>query len=153
MGKRMLLAPLAGVRILGVERGGGGWVVSAAGAGHGTCPACGTPSQSRHSTYLRRLQDLPSQGTRVTVQIRTARLRCRNPCCDRQVFAEPLPGVAEPRLRRTRRLFNLALLLGHNAGGRPAERVLARLGMPVSDDTVLRYLRRWAAQNLSLIHI
>lgn len=147
MGKRMLLAPLAGVRILGVERGGGGWVVSAAGAGHGTCPACGTPSQSRHSTYLRRLQDLPSQGTRVTVQIRTARLRCRNPCCDRQVFAEPLPGVAEPRLRRTRRLFNLALLLGHNAGGRPAERVLARLGMPVSDDTVLRYLRRWAAQN------
>ena len=33
-------------------------------------------------------------------------------------------------------------MLGHAAGGRPAERLMARLGMPVSDDTILRHLKR-----------
>ena len=96
---------------------------------------------------MRCLQDLPLQGARVTAQLKVARLKCRNRCCDRQIFAEPQLGATEPRLRQTRRLSDGALLLGHGAGGRPAERILARLGMPVSDDTVLRCLRRRAAQN------
>jgi transposase len=74
----MLLATLVGVRILGVERSSEEWTVRAMGAGRGTCPACGGPSQARHSTDLTRLQDLPFQGARVTVQLKAARLRCRN---------------------------------------------------------------------------
>ncbi len=97
-------------------------------------------SDARHSTYLRHLQDLQLQGVRVTVQLTVARLRCRNSLCARRVFAEPLPGAAEPRCRRTGRMADLVVLLGHNAGGRPAERILARLGMPVSDDTVPLHL-------------
>lgn len=33
-------------------------------------------------------------------------------------------------------------LLGQNTGGRPGERLMRRLSMPVSDDTILRQLKR-----------
>ena len=147
MRQKTLPERLAGIQILGIERGAAEWTVPATGAGRGTCPACGTPSDARHSTYVRHLQDLPLQGVRVTVHLAVARLRCRNSRCARRVFAELLPGTAEPRCRQTRRLSDLVRLLGDNAGGRPAERVLAHLGMPVSDDTVLRCPRRSAASH------
>jgi hypothetical protein len=78
MRQKTLLERLAGIQILGIERGAAEWTVSATGAGRGTCPACGTPSDARHSTYVRHLQDLPLQGVRVTVHLAVARLRCRN---------------------------------------------------------------------------
>jgi transposase len=37
---------------------------------------------------------------------------------------------------------DLARLFGHVAGGRPAERLMASLGLPQSDDTILRSLKR-----------
>jgi methylmalonyl-CoA mutase cobalamin-binding subunit len=42
-------------------------------------------------------------------------------------------------------MAELVRLLGHTAGGRTSERLLARLGMPVSDDTILRAVKRRAA--------
>ena len=43
------------------------------------------------------------------------------------------------------RASELARLLGHVTGGRPAERLLHRLGIPQSDDTVVRIVNRGAA--------
>jgi hypothetical protein len=40
----------------------------------------------------------------------------------------------------------LAHLIGHAAGGRPAERLMTRLGLPQSDDTILRQLKRHQAE-------
>jgi transposase len=37
--------------------------------------------------------------------------------------------------------------VGHSAGGRPAERLLSRLGLPQSDDTVLRNLKRYVTEH------
>ena len=42
-------------------------------------------------------------------------------------------------------MAELVRLLGHAAGGRAAERLMTRLGMPMSDDTILRPLKRRAA--------
>ncbi|AFL50525.1 transposase IS204/IS1001/IS1096/IS1165 family protein [Sinorhizobium fredii USDA 257] len=53
--------------------------------------------------------------------------------------------IASPYARRTRRVSEIVGLLGHSAGGRPGERLMRRLGMPVSDDTILRQLKRDAA--------
>lgn len=50
-----------------------------------------------------------------------------------------------PYARRTRRVSEIVGLLGHRAGGRPGERLMRRLGIPVSDDTILRQLKRDAA--------
>ena len=41
-------------------------------------------------------------------------------------------------------MADLTRLFGHAAGGRPAERLMARLGLPQSDDTILRHLKRHA---------
>src|SRR5208337_3651081 len=43
--------------------------------------------------------------------------------------------------RRTTRLAGIVKLFGHSVGGRPSERLMARLGMPVSDTTILRSVK------------
>ncbi len=50
-----------------------------------------------------------------------------------------------PYARRTTRVVEIVGLLGHSTGGRPGERLMQRLGMPVGDDTILRQLKRDAA--------
>jgi len=65
----------------------------------------------------------------------------------------PRPALPAEDLRRktdervsfapkTRRVSELVRLFRHAAGGRTSERLLTRLGMPVSDNTILRQLKR-----------
>jgi len=105
------------------------------------CPGCDQVSQCRHSAYERRLQDLPWQGCAVELRLKVRRFRCRNPTCARKIFAEALPAVAQPRARRTTRVCEIVRLIGHTAGGLPGSRILERLSVPVSDDTVLRAVK------------
>ena len=47
-------------------------------------------------------------------------------------------GLASPFARRTVRLAEIVSgWIGYNAGGQPSERLMKRLGMPVSDTTIL----------------
>jgi transposase len=105
------------------------------------CPSCARPSGRRHSTYVRRLADLPWQGRIVELRVRVRRLRCANPACSRAIFAERLPEVAAPKARRTVRLREAQASVGLALGGEPGSRLAARLGMPVSGDTLLRLVR------------
>jgi transposase len=70
------------------------------------------------------------------------RWRCRDKACSRRTFVEQFPEIAAPLARRTRRVAELIHLFGHGVGGRPSERLLKRIGMPTSDDTILRHLKR-----------
>ena len=133
------------VSVLAAELKDGVGQVSARGHGERTCPGCGTCATARHSWQHRRLQDLPVHGARVTLNLHLGRWRCRNPDCERQTFSERLMAIAAPLARRTCRVAELVRLLGHIAGGRPGERLMARLGMPASDSTILRQLKRYAA--------
>ena len=81
------------------------------------------------------------QGTIVTVKLRVSRWRCLNGSCERRTFADRLPGIVPPHARRTRRTAELVRIFGHVAGGRPRERLMKRLGIDVSDDTILRQLK------------
>lgn len=87
------------------------------------------------------------QGKPVALQLRMIRWHCDNPACHRQTFASQTPGVTEPYARQTGRVTDLVRLLGHTAGGRPAERLLRRLGLPQGDDRILRNLKRQAARS------
>jgi Transposase/zinc-finger of transposase IS204/IS1001/IS1096/IS1165 len=111
----------------------------------GSCPGCREPSTRRHSRYFRHLQDLPVQGAAVMVKMRVSRWRCLKRECERETFTDQLPEIVCPRARRTQRIAQLVHLLGYGAGGRPAERLMKRLAMPVSDDTILRHLKRQVA--------
>ena len=142
-------SPVSELEVNSVERREPGWLVAVDSRESASCPECGTQSSSRHSSYLRTLQDLSTQGTPVTIQARVTRWRCRNEQCDRRIFAERLPTLAAPFARRTARFAGIVRLFGHSTGGRPSERLLARLGMPVSDSTILRAVKERAAAQSS----
>jgi transposase len=152
-------APAPDLNVTAVEPGEPAWIVSVDGRdgeqGHACCPVCGTQSSSRHSSYIRMLRDLSAQGKPVNIQARSTRWRCKNHQCDRRIFAERLPRLATPFARRTARLAGIVELFGHGAGGRPSERLLARLGLPVSDTTILRSVKKsvTAQTNRAVVHV
>ena len=137
-------SPVPYLNVTKVERGNSRWLVMISGRDRAYCSLCGRQSRSRHSFYVRTLGDLFAQGTPVTIRVRVGRWRCRNERCDRQIFAERLPGLAGPSARQTDRLAEIVRLFGHSAGGRPSERLMVRLGVRVSDSTILRRVKHHA---------
>ena len=68
-----------------------------------------------------------------------------NEGCARKTFVERLT-TAFPFARKTQRVADLVRLFGHAAGGRTSEKLLARLSLPVSDNSILRQLKRHASE-------
>src|SRR5215831_10623517 len=93
-------------------------------------------------SYRRRLQDLPWQGVAVQMWATVGRFRCQNASCPRKIFCERLPRVARAYGRQTERTSEIVRLVGYVAGGLPGQRMLARLAIATSDDTVLRRIRQ-----------
>ena len=107
------------------------------------CPTCGTDSNRVHSRYQRRIADLPLAGRSVRLIAEVCRFRCAATQCGQQIFTEQFPtGVLAPWARRTRRFDVLVHHLGLALGGRPAASLAKRLMLPVSNDTLLRVVRR-----------
>jgi zinc-finger of transposase IS204/IS1001/IS1096/IS1165 len=105
------------------------------------CPDGGKRSHSLHSHYQRHLQDRPWQGRAVRLRLRARRFRCRNPACSRKIFVERLPQVAAVYGRQSERLQEIVRCVGFVAGGLPGSRLLSRLAIAISDDTVLRVVK------------
>jgi transposase len=84
------------------------------------------------------------QGIAVNLRIQVGRWRCRNSDCERQIFCQRLASVTSKRSQETNRFLEVVQMLGYTVGGRPGERLIARLGMPVSDDTLLRRVKQRA---------
>jgi transposase len=78
----------------------------------------------------------------VQLWVTAHRYRCRNLECPRKIFCERLPHVARAHARQTDRACEIIGVVGYVAGGLPGERLLARLAIAVSDDTVLRRVKR-----------
>jgi transposase len=117
------------------------------------CPACGRSSDRVHSHYVRRLADLPWQGLRVEVQWRCRRFFCINPHCRQQIFSERLPEVAEPYARKTHRLTAILRAIAFVCGGEEGARLLDRLAIPASPDTLLREIRRTPDDNCPTVKV
>ena len=126
------LSPL--LQAAAVGRDDSGWLVKVDGPEQAACPHCSHRSAARHSRYVRTVKDLPAFGAPVSIQLRVNRFRCLNNGCAAQYFTAGLPGVAARRGRRTCRADTIVLLVGHALGGRPGERLIGRIGLPVSDD-------------------
>jgi len=109
----------------------------------GTCPDCGRQSRRVQSRYLRRPADLPLGGRRVELTIVARRFWCDAVLCGRRIFCEQFDGSVLARYgRRTQRLETIVHHLGLALGGRPAAAFVNRLMMPVSNDSLLRVVRR-----------
>jgi transposase len=79
----------------------------------------------------------------VQLVVVARRFRCGAALCRRQIFTERFPdGVLASSARRTARLDCVVHHLGMALGGRPAASFAKRLMLPVSNDTLLRVVRR-----------
>lgn len=109
------------------------------------CPLCGTASRRIHSRYARQVADLPCAGRQIRLRVIARRFLCEIPHCRRRIFAERFgQDIVPVRSRRTARLECIVHHLGLALGGRPAASFAKRLMLPVSNDTLLRVVRRRA---------
>ncbi len=109
------------------------------------CPLCGAASDRVQSHYIRQPSDLPCGGRRVRLRLLVRRFRCVVPSCLRRVFAERFgTTVLAERARRIGRLEEIVHHLGLAMGGRPGAAFAQRLMLPISNDTLLRVVRRRA---------
>jgi transposase len=108
------------------------------------CPTCGQPSRRVHSRYCRTVADLPWLGLPVRLRLWSRKFFCDRPGCPRHIFTERLPGVVRRYARRTERLGQALLQIGNALGGEAGARLMVALGMGVSPDVLLRWVRRAA---------
>jgi len=134
----------SGFVVEGVSNDFGGPVLSVRAASKTSrCPGCGGASARIHSRYQRRLTDLPIANKPVRIVVLARRFHCDAVLCGRRIFAERFDEkVLAPWARRTTRLDQIVLCLGLALGGRPAASFARRLLLPVSNDTLLRVVRR-----------
>ena len=112
-----------------------------------TCPCCGASSRRIQSRYMRQAADLPIAGRRVVLRVTVRRFWCDAVLCHRRIVAERFgDNELAPLSRRAGRLETIVHHLGLALGGRPAAAFADRLMMPVSNDTLLRVVRRRTEQ-------
>jgi Transposase IS66 family len=78
---------------------------------------------------------------RIALILRTRRFSWDAAACERRIFAERFE-TAEPRARRTSRLDDAVPCLAIALGGGPVASLSRRLNVEVSNDTLLRMVRR-----------
>ncbi len=111
----------------------------------GRCPSCSSTTSRIHSRYIRILLDLPLGGRAVRLVVLARRFRCSVAACSQRIFTERFGSdILRPWARRTARVDDLVHHLGLALGGRPAASFARRLMLAVSNDTLLRLVRRRA---------
>ena len=104
-------------------------------------------SDRSYAWHHRQLKDLPCSGLPVRFDLKVRRWACSNPRCDRKTFIHAIPDLFEKHARRTTRLQGLVTYIACAAGGLPGQRILEQIGIQISDDTLLRSLKRQAAES------
>jgi transposase len=102
------------------------------------CPLCSQASSSIHCHYRRVLRDAPCAGRQVQLLLTVRKFSCRNPYCERKVFAERLPAFVEPWARMTIRFCQQITSIGLATNGKGGTRLAGRLGMQTSRPAILR---------------
>ncbi len=105
------------------------------------CTYCEFSSTRVHSRYLRQPFDLTLVNQPVQFNLEVRRFFCENLKCVKRTFTEQMPALVGFRQRRTPRqrilLQNQAFALGGESGARN----LARMGVKISPDTLLRLIK------------
>jgi transposase len=101
------------------------------------CPLCAEPSSAIHSFYQRKPMDLPCVGRPIRLLLTVRKFFCREAMCSRKIFTERLPELLEPSSRLTSRLRKVVQEIGFATCGKGGERLCPKLGIAVSDVTLL----------------
>lgn len=102
------------------------------------CPLCQHPTSRVHSRYERTLADSPVAARRVLLKVEIRRFFCDQQQCQRRIFAERLPQLANQYARATKRLLQAQTAIAQAVGSRAGTFLAAILHMPGSATTLLR---------------
>lgn len=113
---------------------------------HGTqtresCPTCGSESNRTNGTYHRHPADLPCGGYTIEFVLTVPRFFCDNQACERRTFAGIFPTWVSRYARRTDRLIEQQREIGFVVSAEQGARLLPKLGMETSPDTIIRLVR------------
>lgn len=104
------------------------------------CPLCAVSSSAIDSYYRRKPCDLPCAGRPIRLLLTVKKFFCREPTCQRKIFVERLPDLIEASSRLTKRLRTVVQDIGFATCGKGGERLSCKLGIRISDTTLLRSL-------------
>lgn len=139
MEETSLLALPEGMKIEQIQITENGLVIEvAATTPPSCCSLCREPSSSIHCHYQRTLRDVPCAGRWVQLLLTVRKFTCRNPYCERKVFAERLPDFVEPWARTTIRFCQQITSIGLSTCGKGGAKLAARLGIQTTRQTILR---------------
>lgn len=110
------------------------------------CPICQNECRFHHSTYKRKLQDLPILGKQTIIRLTAYRYTCDHTDCEQKVFCETIDGFCGSYKRMTARLEDFLLTLVLHTSCEGASRIAKMTGIQVSGDTLIRMLLNKAEQ-------
>ncbi len=91
-----------------------------------------------NSRYRRTVRDAPCSGRCVQLVLCVRKFFCRNPLCERKIFAERLPNLVCPWAKITIRYCQQLTSIGLATCGKAGSRLATRLGMHTSRQSILR---------------
>jgi transposase len=120
---------------------------------HSSCPLCATPSQAIHSYYRRKPLDLPCTGRPIRLLLTVKKFFCRVASCPRKIYTERIPELLQSSSRLTTRLRSAVQEVGFASCCKAGERLCSKLGMPLSDTTLLWSLLLVPTPNVEKVRI
>ncbi|MGY3713766.1 transposase family protein [Lactococcus petauri] len=105
------------------------------------CPVCQVLSFKMHSYYERMIQDLPINGKRVELKVKTRKLQCQNEECTTKYFVQPLDFV-RPSSLKTQRLEDIIIEISIPTSLIQATFILNRLGIKMSKSALSELLKQ-----------
>lgn len=102
-----------------------------------TCPNCGQISSDFHATYVRKLQTVPIHMKSTYIHVTAYKYKCLNELCETKVIMETLSFASASQVRTTE-LTSFILAVSIFLSNEGASKVLALMGVKVSNDTIKR---------------
>lgn len=105
------------------------------------CPVCGTNSNAKHSTYTRKVQDIPIHNTETWLIVNAYEYECLNINCQITTFNETLPFARKNKVM-TDSLIQFILSISIFMSSSATALILSLLGVKISADTIDRLIHR-----------
>ena len=102
------------------------------------CPLCGTSASRIHSSYIRKIMDVPCAQKCVRLMLQMRKFFCDVKTCPRKIFPERLAPFIQPWARVTTRLFQEVENIGLATSGMLGTRLGDRIGVRTSWMTIIR---------------
>lgn len=102
------------------------------------CPRCKQKSNSIHSFYYRRLQDLSIADKQVNIKLVVRKFFCHNSRCSNKIFSQQLASGLDRYARRTSRANQQLTQMSLETSARKSSWFSRLIRIPVSPSTCLR---------------